>query len=39
MSVRKEGPMRHLTVIARVVLGIVLVFLMSCGTGHDADEK
>ena len=39
MSVRKEGPMRHLTVIARVVLGILLVFLISCGTGHDADEK
>ena len=24
---------------ARVVLGILLVFLVSCGTGHDADEK
>ena len=31
--------MRHLTVTARVVLGILLVFLVSCGTGHDADEK
>jgi len=31
--------MRHLTVTARVVLGILLVFLISCGTGHDADEK
>jgi ribose transport system substrate-binding protein len=31
--------MRHLTVAARVVLGILLVFLVSCGTGHDADEK
>jgi len=39
MSFRKEGPMRHLTVTARVVLGILLVFLISCGTGHDADEK
>lgn len=39
MSVRKEGPMRHLTVTAKVALGILLVFLISCGTGHDADEK
>ena len=31
--------MRHLTVPARVVFGILLVFLVSCGTGHDADEK
>ncbi len=31
--------MRHLTVATRVVLGILLVFLVSCGTGHDADEK
>ncbi len=31
--------MRHLTVTAKVVLGILLVFLISCGTGHDADEK
>ena len=31
--------MRHLTVTARVVLGILLVFLVSCGSGHDADEK
>lgn len=31
--------MRHLTVTAKVVLGVLLVFLVSCGTGHDADEK
>ncbi|MGC2185860.1 MAG: substrate-binding domain-containing protein [Terriglobales bacterium] len=31
--------MRHLTVTAKVVLGILLVVLISCGTGHDADEK
>jgi ribose transport system substrate-binding protein len=31
--------MRHLTVTARVVFGVLLVFLVSCGTGHDADEK
>ena len=31
--------MRHLTVPSRVALGILLVFLVSCGTGHDADEK
>ena len=31
--------MRHLTVTARVVFGFLLVFLISCGTGHDADEK
>jgi len=31
--------MRHLTISAKVVMGILLVFLISCGTGHDADEK
>jgi ribose transport system substrate-binding protein len=31
--------MRHLTVPSRVVFGILLVFLVSCGTGHDTDEK
>ena len=31
--------MRHLTVTSKVALGILLVFLISCGTGHDADEK
>lgn len=31
--------MRHLTVTARVVFGFLLVFLISCGTGHDTDEK
>lgn len=31
--------MRHLTVPSRVVFGILLVFLVSCGTGHDSDEK
>jgi len=31
--------MRHLTVPSRVVLGILLVFLVSCGSAHDADEK
>ena len=31
--------MRHLTVPSRVVFGILLVLLVSCGTGHDSDEK
>ncbi len=31
--------MRHVTITAKVALGILLVFLISCGTGHDADEK
>ena len=31
--------MRHLTVPSRVVFGILLVFLASCGTGHDSEEK
>lgn len=31
--------MSHRRVIARVVFGLLLVFLVSCGTGHDADEK
>jgi len=31
--------MRHLTVPSRVFFGILLVFLISCGTGHDTDEK
>lgn len=31
--------MRHLTVPSRVVFGVLLVFLVSCGTGHDTDEK
>ena len=31
--------MRHLTVPSRVILGMLLVFLVSCGTAHDADEK
>jgi ribose transport system substrate-binding protein len=31
--------MRHLTAPSRVVFGILLVFLVSCGTAHDADEK
>jgi ribose transport system substrate-binding protein len=31
--------MRHLTVPSRVVFGVLLVFLVSCGTGHDSEEK
>lgn len=31
--------MRHLTVPSRVVFGMLLVFLVSCGSAHDADEK
>jgi ribose transport system substrate-binding protein len=31
--------MSHFKVTAKVVFCILLVFLVSCGTGHDADEK
>jgi ribose transport system substrate-binding protein len=31
--------MRHLTVPSRVAFGFLLLFLVSCGTAHDADEK
>jgi ribose transport system substrate-binding protein len=31
--------MRHRKVTARIIFGMLLVFLISCGTGHDADEK
>jgi ribose transport system substrate-binding protein len=31
--------MRHLTVPSRIIFGFLLLFLVSCGTAHDADEK
>ena len=31
--------MSHFKVPAKIVFSILLVFLISCGTGHDADEK
>jgi ribose transport system substrate-binding protein len=31
--------MSHFKVPAKIVFSILLVFLVSCGTGHDADEK
>jgi ribose transport system substrate-binding protein len=31
--------MRHLTVPSRIIFGMLLLVLVSCGTAHDADEK
>jgi ribose transport system substrate-binding protein len=31
--------MRHLTVPSRITFGVLLLFLISCGSAHDADEK
>src|SRR5260221_6000423 len=31
--------MRHLTVPSRIIFGMLLLVLVSCGTSHDADEK
>ena len=35
----KEDPMRHFKVIAKSSCCVLLVFLVSCGTAHDQDEK
>lgn len=31
--------MRHLTVPSRIIFGMLLLVLVSCGSAHDADEK
>ena len=33
------GPMNHLKLAVLVLFGVSLLPLLSCGTGHDADEK
>src|SRR6476620_12275397 len=31
--------MRHLTLPSRIIFGMLLLVLVSCGSAHDADEK
>lgn len=35
----QEGPMKHRRIAATFLFSLLLASLLSCGTGHDADEK